>query len=66
MREVAFLPGNEPLVMQSNGSPVLGLLTFRDELTESIHRFLADLRADAARRRDAAVRYCYLQQRVRD
>ncbi len=66
MREVAFLPGNEPLIMQSNGSPVLGLLTFRDELTESIHRFLADLRADAARRRDAAVRYCYLQQRVRD
>jgi hypothetical protein len=66
MREVAFLPGNEPLVMQSNGSPVLGLLTFRDALTESNHRFLADLRADAARRREAAVRYCYLQQHVRE
>lgn len=66
MREVAFLPGNEPLVMQSNGSPVVGLLTFRDALSESIYRFLNDLRADTARRRVAATRYSYLQQHVRD
>jgi hypothetical protein len=66
MREVAFLPGDEPLAVQANGSPVLGLLTFRGELAESIHRFIADLRADAARRRNAAIRYRYLQQNVRD
>jgi hypothetical protein len=66
MREVAFLPRNEPLVIQSNGSPILGLLTFRDALSESIHRFLADLRVDPARRRVAAVRYSSLQQHVRD
>lgn len=66
MREVAFLPGNEPLIMQSNGSPIVGLLTFRDALSESIHRFLLELRADAARRKVAASRYSYLQQHVRD
>jgi hypothetical protein len=66
MREVAFLPGNEPLVIQSNGSPILGLLTFRDALSESIDRFLADLRADAGRRKVAASRYSYLQQHTRD
>lgn len=66
MREVAFLPGNEPLVIQSNGSPILGLLTFRDALSESIFRFVADLRADSGRRRIAASRYSYLQQNTRD
>jgi hypothetical protein len=66
MREVAFLPGNEPLVMQSNGSPIVGLLTFRNALSESINRFLVGLRAEAALRSVAAVRYSFLQQHVRD
>jgi hypothetical protein len=66
MREVAFLPGNEPLVIQQNGSPILGLLTFRDALTESVHRFLAGLRTNATVRAKAAVRYSFLQQHVRD
>jgi hypothetical protein len=66
MREVAFLPGNEVLTMQSNGSPILGLLTFRDALAGSIHRFLADLRADAAQRKKSAERYRFLQEHVRE
>jgi len=66
MRKVAFLPGNEPLMVQKNGSPVLGLLTFRDALRGSIQRFLEDLRADGAKRKIAAARYRLLQQDIRD
>jgi hypothetical protein len=65
MRKVAFLPGNEPLVIQSNGSPVMGLLTFKEALSASIQRFLEHLRADAIRREVAAIRYRSLQQDVR-
>jgi hypothetical protein len=66
MREVAFLPGNEPLVIQQNGSPVLGLLTFRDALFASVLRFLTALRADGGLRERAVKRYSFLQQHVRD
>jgi hypothetical protein len=66
MREVAFLPGNEPLVIQQNGSPVLGLLTFRDALLASVLRFLTALRADGGLRERAVKRYSFLQQHVRD
>jgi hypothetical protein len=66
MRELAFLPGNEIPTIQSNGSAILGLLTFRDALAGGIHRFLTDLRADATLRKKAAERYRFLQQHVRD
>ena len=66
MREVAFLPGNEPLVVQQNGSPIIGLLTFRDALFASVHRFIKALRADGSLREKAALRYSFLQQHVRD
>jgi hypothetical protein len=66
MREVAFLPGNEPLVIQQNSSPVLGLLTFRDALSASVHRFLTALRTDGSLRERAARRYSFLQQHIRD
>jgi hypothetical protein len=65
MRKVALLPGREPLTTQSNGSPVLGLLTFKEGLTISIERFLEELRTDASLRDVAAIRYRTLQQDVR-
>jgi hypothetical protein len=61
MRGVAFLPDGEPISIQANGSPILGLLTFKAGLTESVHRFLADLRNNQQRRAEAASRYLFLQ-----
>lgn len=61
MKTVAFLPGSEPIIIQANGAPVLGLLTFKAGLTESITNFLADLRTDPDRRAAAADRYHTLQ-----
>ena len=62
MTTVAFLPGWESISIQANGAPVLGLLTFKDGLTESIPNFLADLRTDPDRRAAAADRYDTLQR----
>jgi hypothetical protein len=60
------LPGNEPLVIQQNGSPIIGLLTFREALFASVYRFIKALRADGSLREKAALRYSFLQQHVRD
>jgi hypothetical protein len=65
MREVAFLPGTEPISIQANGSPVLGLLTFKAGLIRSVDRFVEALRTDDNRRTTAARRYMTLQTQTR-
>ena len=65
MRFVAFLPGAEPISIQTNGSPVLGLLTFKSGLTHSVDRFLEELRANQELRNVAAQRYHTLQANTR-
>lgn len=65
MRFVAFLPGSEPISIQANGSPVLGLLTFKSGLTHSVDRFLEALRAHQELRNAAAQRYHTLQANTR-
>jgi hypothetical protein len=65
MREVAFLPGTEPISIQPNGSPVLGLLTFKSGLTHSINKFVEALRSNSQLRTTAAQRYTFLQSHTR-
>lgn len=65
MRQVAFLPGNEPISIQANGSPVLGLLTFKSGLAHSVASFLGVLRSSQERRIQAARRYHTLQTQTR-
>lgn len=65
MRKVALLPGNEPLIVESSGSPVVGLLTFKAALSASIECFLQALRNDSEKRAIAATRYRALQEDVR-
>jgi len=65
MREVAFLPGTEPISIQANGSPVLGLLTFKSGLAHSVDRFLEALRNNQDSRTVAARRYATLQTQTR-
>ncbi len=65
MRKVALLPDGQPLTIESSGSPVVGLLTFKAAITESIGTFLQVLRADEDKREVAAGRYRTLQEDVR-
>lgn len=65
MRQVAFLPGSEPISLQTNGSPILGLLTFKAGLAHGIDQFLDALRTSQERRIEAARRYHTLQTQTR-
>ena len=65
MRKVALLPDRQPLTVEPSGSPVVGLLTFKAAITESIDSFLQALRTDEDKREVAAGRYRTLQNDVR-